>query len=141
MADAQLELPCQLDWIGHLRSALTAIRSPRLGRTIREPVIRAFLPSATKVELLRRPGGASRRTTAACSKTLSKKRTLSVPDLQAVERTEDPYAFGLLLGESDLFLFNEGRHCCPPNAFKQDRITAHPRAAWHDVQVEALLVR
>ena len=104
-------------------------------------IIRAFLPSATKVELLRRPGGASRRTTAACSKTLSKKRTLSVPDLQAVERTEDPYAFGLLLGESDLFLFNEGRHCCPPNAFKQDRITAHPRAAWHDVQVEALLVR
>jgi len=39
MADAQLELPCQLDWIGHLRSALTAIRSPRLGRTIREPVV------------------------------------------------------------------------------------------------------
>ena len=39
MADAQLEHPCQLDWIWHLRSALTAIRSPRLGRTIREPVV------------------------------------------------------------------------------------------------------
>ena len=29
-------------------------------------IIRAFLPSATKVELLRRPDGASRRTRAAC---------------------------------------------------------------------------
>jgi hypothetical protein len=42
-----------------LRSALTAIRSPRLGRTMREPrIIRAFLPSATKVEVLRRSDGA-----------------------------------------------------------------------------------
>jgi len=28
----------------------------------------------------------------------------------AVQETEDPYSFGLLLGEMDLHLFNEGRH-------------------------------
>jgi 1,4-alpha-glucan branching enzyme len=98
-------------------------------------IIRAFLPSATKVELLRRPGGASRRTTAACSKTLSKKRTLSVPDLQAIERTKDPYAFGLLLGESDLFLFNEGRHfelgkCLGAQSLTVDGVSGVRFAVW-----------
>jgi 1,4-alpha-glucan branching enzyme len=29
---------------------------------------------------------------------------------KAVQETEDPYSFGLLLGELDLHLFNEGRH-------------------------------
>ncbi len=28
----------------------------------------------------------------------------------AVQETEDPYSFGLLLGDLDLYLFNEGRH-------------------------------
>ena len=27
-----------------------------------------------------------------------------------VQETEDPYSLGLLLGDMDLFLFNEGRH-------------------------------
>ena len=29
---------------------------------------------------------------------------------QGVQETEDPYSFGLLLGDIDLHLFNEGRH-------------------------------
>src|SRR4249920_2097989 len=32
-------------------------------------------------------------------------------------------------------------HQIEQDAFKQDRIAAHPRAAWHDAQAEALLVR
>ncbi len=28
----------------------------------------------------------------------------------AEQETEDPYAFGLLLGDVDIYLFNEGRH-------------------------------
>ena len=41
MADAQLELPCQLDAesVRALALALTAIHSPRLGRTIRASVV------------------------------------------------------------------------------------------------------
>jgi hypothetical protein len=31
-------------------------------------------------------------------------------------------------------------HQIEQDAFKQDRIAAHPRAAWHDAQAEALLV-
>ena len=69
MADAQLELPCQLDWFGRLRSvngnpfAALGPHDTRAGR-----ITRAFLPSATEVELLRRSDGASRRTRAACSR-------------------------------------------------------------------------
>src|SRR6185369_7927133 len=32
-------------------------------------------------------------------------------------------------------------HQVEQDAFKQDRIAAHPRAAWHDAQAEALLIR
>jgi hypothetical protein len=64
MADAQLELPCQLDAESVRALALGINGNPfaalgphdtRAGR-----IIRAFLPSTTKVELLRRPDGASR---------------------------------------------------------------------------------
>ena len=64
MADAQLELPCQLDAVSVRALALGINCNPfaalrphdtRAGR-----IIRPFLPSATKVKLLRRSDGASR---------------------------------------------------------------------------------
>jgi 1,4-alpha-glucan branching enzyme len=36
--------------------------------------------------------------------------TLRITWLGGVQETEDPYSFGLLLGELDLYLFGEGRH-------------------------------
>jgi 1,4-alpha-glucan branching enzyme len=81
-------------------------------------IIRCFLPGATKVEILRRSDG----------RVLSKLEPEGEPGLfenlvpdgapyrlrihwpGAVQETEDPYSFGLLLGDLDLHLFNEGRH-------------------------------
>ena len=81
-------------------------------------VVRAFLPGAERVEVLARNG----------SRLLGRLRPLDPPGLfegavhehepyllrirwpGAVQDTEDPYAFGLLLGDLDLHLFNEGRH-------------------------------
>ncbi|GAC1626955.1 MAG: 1,4-alpha-glucan branching protein GlgB [Nevskia sp.] len=82
-------------------------------------VIRAFLPGAVSVSLLARDSG----------ETLAAMQRLDAAGLFAarlarpcdyrlriqwpgtVQDTEDPYAFGLLLGELDLHLFAEGRHC------------------------------
>ena len=56
----------------------------------------------------------SPRTSPVCSKGLvDEPRTLSAADRvgrDGVQETEDPYSFGLLLGDMDLHLFNEGRH-------------------------------
>ena len=80
--------------------------------------VRAFLPGAHAVEVLRR-----------ADRTSIGKLMASPPDgffegpvsdrapyllritwPEAVQETEDPYSFGPLLGELDLHLFNEGRH-------------------------------
>jgi 1,4-alpha-glucan branching enzyme len=81
-------------------------------------VIRALLPGATKVEVLRRSDGAvlsplESRTEYGLFENLIQDRGLYRlrvfwPD--AVQEIEDPYSFGLLLGDIDLHLFNEGRH-------------------------------
>ncbi len=81
-------------------------------------VIRAFLPGATNVEVLRRSDGT----------VLAELEPASEPGLfenvvpervayrlrvrwaDALQEIEDPYSFGLLLGDIDLHLFNEGRH-------------------------------
>jgi 1,4-alpha-glucan branching enzyme len=81
-------------------------------------VIRSFLPGAMKVEVLRRSD----------SFVLSKLEPTSEPGLfenlipepvpyrlrihwpDAVQETEGPYSFGLLLGDIDLHSLNEGRH-------------------------------
>jgi len=80
--------------------------------------IRAFLPGAQAVEVLRRADrsplgrlvegetpGLFEGAVADASPYL-----LRIKWPQAVQETEDPYSFGPLLGELDLHLFNEGRH-------------------------------
>ena len=72
-------------------------------------IIRAFLPGATKVEVLRRTDGAllstlEQGTESGLFENLIHERTpyrlrIFWPD--AVQETEDPYSFGLLLGDID----------------------------------------
>jgi 1,4-alpha-glucan branching enzyme len=81
-------------------------------------VIRAFLPGATKVDVMRRSDGAVLATLEPANEFglfegLLDERgpyrlRIAWPD--AVHETEDPYSFGLLLGDLDLHLFGEGRH-------------------------------
>ena len=81
-------------------------------------IIRAFLPGAMTVEVLRQSDGAvlSRLEPAGDSglfENILQDRApyrLRITWPQAVQETEDPYSFGLLLGDVDLHLFNEGRH-------------------------------
>jgi len=81
-------------------------------------IVRTFLPGARSVEALRRsdrrpigqlkagqPEGFFEGPVSDSSPYLLR---ITWPD--AVQETEDPYSFGLLLGELDLHLFNEGRH-------------------------------
>ncbi|MGH7152629.1 MAG: GlgB N-terminal domain-containing protein, partial [Acetobacteraceae bacterium] len=81
-------------------------------------IVRAFLPGATDVEVLSSDG----------ARVLTQLRggepyglfggrlsnvepyRLRIRWPGGVQETEDPYAFGLLLGELDLYLFGEGRH-------------------------------
>ncbi len=80
-------------------------------------IIRAFLPGATKVDVVGRSDGATLATLEpaneaglfegfVCERAPYRLR-IAWPD--AVQETEDPYSFGLLLGDLDLHLFNEGR--------------------------------
>jgi 1,4-alpha-glucan branching enzyme len=81
-------------------------------------IIRAFFPGASQVEVLRR---SDRATVAALSQVDSsglfeelvrdyEPYLLRIYWPDAVQETEDPYSFDMLLGDIDLFLFNEGRH-------------------------------
>jgi 1,4-alpha-glucan branching enzyme len=81
------------------------------------PIIRALLPGAEAVEVLRRSDGSRLGRLQAVEGGLFQgivsERTpylLRITWPGAVQETEDPYAFGLLLGDVDLHLFNEGRH-------------------------------
>ena len=82
------------------------------GRTIR-----VFLPGAQAVEVLRRSDRRSLGRLAGDDNGLfegpvadASPYLLSIQWPGAIQETEDPYAFGALLGELDLHLFNEGRH-------------------------------
>ena len=81
------------------------------------PVVRAFLPGATTVDVLRRGDGARIGRLEASDNGLFhgvvSERTpylLRIAWPGAVQETEDPYSFGPVLGDIDLHLFNEGRH-------------------------------
>jgi 1,4-alpha-glucan branching enzyme len=81
-------------------------------------IIRAYLPGAAKVEVLRRSDGVRiAMLEQGCEPGLfegfSEDRSPYRFRIQwpgAIQETEDPYSFALLLGELDLHLFNEGRH-------------------------------
>jgi 1,4-alpha-glucan branching enzyme len=80
--------------------------------------IRAFLPGASKVEVLRRIdrtrlGPLLCANDAGLFEGLIEEAStylLRIPWPETIQETEDPYSFGLLLGDLDLFLFTEGRH-------------------------------
>ena len=81
------------------------------------PVVRAFLPGARSVEVLRRSDRARIGRLEAGGDGLFQgvvsERTsyfLRIAWPGAVQETEDPYSFGPVLGDIDLHLFNEGRH-------------------------------
>jgi 1,4-alpha-glucan branching enzyme len=81
-------------------------------------IVRAFLPGALEVDVLAR---ADRRSLGRLAPTSphglfvsrlesTEPYLLRITWPDAVQETEDPYSFGLLLGDMDLHLFNEGRH-------------------------------
>jgi 1,4-alpha-glucan branching enzyme len=81
-------------------------------------IVRVFLPGALEVELLARSTGAPLARLApmlpqglfAGHVGNEEPYLLRIIWPGAVQETEDPYSFGMLLGELDLHLFNEGRH-------------------------------
>jgi 1,4-alpha-glucan branching enzyme len=82
------------------------------------PIVRAFLPGANAVEVLARAGRAPLGRLEAHDDSglfegavcRAEPYLLRIEWPGGVQETEDPYAFGLLLGDIDLHLFNEGRH-------------------------------
>ena len=80
-------------------------------------IIRAFLPGAIKVELLRHddsilaplePGEQDGLFENLIAEKVHYRLRIHWPN--GIQETEDPYSFGALLGDIDLHLFNEGRH-------------------------------
>ncbi len=80
-------------------------------------IVRAFLPGAQRVEVLAREDGRflgelmqGEVAGLFAGRVESAAYRLRIHWPGAMQETEDPYAFGLLLGDLDLHLFNEGRH-------------------------------
>ena len=107
------------------RDALDAIAEGRCGdpflwlgphRDADGAVVRAFLPGARRVEVVDDEGGVHELRhrdprglfEGRVARLGAYRLRIEWPD--AVEETEDPYAFGLLLGELDLHLIAEGKH-------------------------------
>src|ERR1043165_6092569 len=112
-------LPLDLHDIEALASALHGDPFRVLGPhdTPAGPVVRAFLPGASSVDVVRRPDGARIGRLEAGDNGLFQgivneraPYLLRIAWPGAVQETEDPYSFGPVLGDIDLHLFNEGRH-------------------------------
>jgi 1,4-alpha-glucan branching enzyme len=81
-------------------------------------VVRAFVPGALGIEVLKRADRAPLGRLDCCGieglfeglVSDAEPYLLRISTPGGVQDTEDPYAFGALLGELDLHLFNEGRH-------------------------------
>jgi 1,4-alpha-glucan branching enzyme len=94
-------------------------------------LVRVFVPGALGVEVLRRAdraplgaldhGGADGLFEGLVSEAGAYLLRITWPN--SVQDTEDPYAFGPLLGELDLHLFNEGRHFELAGAFGAQALT------------------
>jgi 1,4-alpha-glucan branching enzyme len=82
------------------------------------PYVRAFLPGAEAVEVLRRPDGARIGRLAGAGNGLFHGMVSEHAPYRlritwpggTVQETEDPYSFAPVLGDIDMHLFNEGRH-------------------------------
>ena len=94
-------------------------------------IVRAFLPGARAVEVVRRADGATlgrleqmtREGLFEGSVSDHAPYLLRITWPGAIQETEDPYSFGPLLGELDLHLFNEGRHFRLAEALGANAIT------------------
>ncbi|MGB8628020.1 MAG: 1,4-alpha-glucan branching protein GlgB [Xanthobacteraceae bacterium] len=147
MADASLDHSWRLDpQSAHalatgLHSNPFAVLGPH--ETLDGRVIRAFLPGAAKVEVIRRSDGAAltelepARESGLFENVFPDQSPYRLrihwPD--AVQETEDPYSFGLLLGDVDLHLFNEGRHfelahCLGAQSLTIDGVSGVRFAVW-----------
>jgi 1,4-alpha-glucan branching enzyme len=81
-------------------------------------VVRAFLPDAQRVDAVAREGGAKLATLTSMQVPglFAGRIAAGIPYLLRIQwpgaeqETEDPYSFGLLLGEMDLHLIAEGNH-------------------------------
>jgi hypothetical protein len=90
-------------------------------------VVRAFVPGALGVEVLKRADRAPLGCLDRCGieglfeglVSDAEPYLLRISRPGGVQDTEDAYAFGALLGELDLHLFNEGRHFELADAFAQ----------------------
>ena len=105
-------------------------------------IIRAFLPGADRVEVLRRadlaPLGRLERDAHGLFAGVVTDRApyllrITWPD--AVQETEDPYSFGPSLGDIDIHLFSEGRHfelaqALGANVVSMDGVTGTRFAVW-----------
>jgi 1,4-alpha-glucan branching enzyme len=147
VADVQLKLPWQLDAESVRALALGIHDDPfaALGPhdTQADRIIRAFLPGATKVEVLRRSDGAVLAPLELTHESGLFENLVGEPTPylfrihwpQVVQEAEDPYSFGLLLGDVDLFLFNEGRHfqlanCLGAQSMTVDGVNGVRFAVW-----------
>ncbi len=100
------------------RVARRSVRRARSARHASGPVVRACLPGAESVDVLRRSDGArlghleqsepDGLFEGPVSETSPYLLRITWPG--AIQDTEDPYSFGPLLGDLDLHLFSEGRH-------------------------------
>jgi 1,4-alpha-glucan branching enzyme len=121
MADASLAPSWRLDRriAAALENAADADPFVVLARmTRRRARVRAFVPGALGVEGLKRADRAPLGRLDRCGieglfeglVSDAEPYLLRISRPGGVQDTEDPYAFGALLGERDLYLFNEGRH-------------------------------
>lgn len=95
-----------------------AVLGPHADADGRQMIIRAYLPQADAVEIIARADD-TRLTTMTTPQApglfvgrikLNTPYRLRIHWPGAIQETEDPYSFGLLLGELDLHLINEGTH-------------------------------
>jgi 1,4-alpha-glucan branching enzyme len=94
-------------------------------------VVRAFLPGANAVDVLRRADGSLLGSLdrgsveglfeGRVSEVVPYRLRITWP--RTTQETEDPYSFGLLLGDLDLHLLNEGRHFGLADTFGAQQVT------------------
>ena len=105
-------------------------------------ILRCYLPGAQSVEVRAGPGAPWSPMTpvqieglfgARIPQASGYRLRIRWPD--AIQETEDPYSFGLLLGEMDLYLIAEGRHlelgtCLGAQAMRVDGVAGLRFACW-----------